>query len=253
MENELKVKKDSKMENNLNNKNKNKDKDKNTASESEKGNISSEPALIPAIIQDFKTNEVLMLAYMSRESLEKSIKTQTTWFWSRSRKSLWNKGETSGNSQFIKEILYDCDSDTLLIKVEQVGNACHTGNRTCFFNKINLNDKKTVQILEVLKFPETRIKDSSLEILAELYNTIKCRIETQAQDSYTYSLHKKGLDEILKKLGEETIEVILSSKHQEKKRTISEVADLIYHLIVLLVEKKISFTDISNELSSRKK
>src|SRR5665647_1826419 len=93
----------------------------------------SAPALIPAIIQDFKTNEVLMLAYMSRESLEKSIQTQTTWFWSRSRKSLWNKGETSGNSQSIREIRYDCDSDTLLIKVEQAGNACHTGNRTCFF------------------------------------------------------------------------------------------------------------------------
>ncbi len=132
----------------------------------------SEPALIPAIIQDFKTNEVLMLAYMSRESLEKSIKTQTTWFWSRSRKSLWNKGETSGNSQFIKEIRYDCDSDTLLIKVEQVGNACHTGNRTCFFNKIDLNDKKDSRMIETLKFSETVTQDRSLEILAELYNTV---------------------------------------------------------------------------------
>ncbi len=193
-----------------------------------------------------------MLAYMSRESLEKSIKTQTTWFWSRSRKSLWNKGETSGNSQSIKEIMYDCDSDTLLVKVEQVGNACHTGNRTCFFNKINLNDKKESQVIETLKFSEMT-QDRSLEILAELYNTVNDRIKTHAKDSYTYSLHRKGLDEILKKLGEETIEVILSSKHQEKKRTISEVADLIYHLIVLLVEKKISFADISNELASRKK
>lgn len=219
-----------------------------------KNNVSSgsAPALIPAIIQDFKTNEVLMLAYMSRESLEKSMQTQTTWFWSRSRKSLWNKGETSGNSQFIKEIRYDCDSDTLLVKVQQSGNACHTGNRTCFFNIIDFNDKKTAPTLETLKFSETRT-GSSFEILSELYDTVKRRIEEQAQDSYSYSLHRKGLDEILKKLGEETIEVILSSKHQEKKRTISEISDLIYHLIVLLVEKKISLDDISDELSSRRK
>lgn len=240
----------SKMENNL--KDKDKNKGKNIAAVSEKSNVSSVSALIPAIIQDFKTNEVLMLAYMNRESLEKSIKTQTTWFWSRSRKSLWNKGETSGNSQFIKEIRYDCDSDTLLIKVEQVGNACHTGNRTCFFNKIDLNGKETAREPETLKFSEIQT-DGGLEILSELYDTVSSRIETQAVNSYTYSLHVKGLDEILKKLGEETIEVILSSKHQEKKRTISEVADLIYHLIVLLVEKKISLADISNELLSRKK
>ena len=103
-----------------------------------------------------------MLAYMSRESLEKSIQTQTTWFWSRSRKSLWNKGETSGNSQFIKEIRYDCDSDTLLVKVEQVGNACHTGNRTCFFNIIDLNDKETAGWLETLKFSETADQQETL-------------------------------------------------------------------------------------------
>jgi phosphoribosyl-AMP cyclohydrolase / phosphoribosyl-ATP pyrophosphohydrolase len=242
------------MESNLKNINKNKEKDNNIIEESEKSNVSygSAPELIPAIIQDFKTNEVLMLAYMSRKSLEKSMQSQTTWFWSRSRKSLWNKGETSGSSQLIKEIRHDCDSDTLLIKVEQIGNACHTGNRTCFFNILDLDNKEIARTLETLKFSETRAIDG-LEILSELYDTVNRRIETQAQDSYTYSLHKKGLDEILKKLGEETIEVILSSKHQEKKRTISEVADLIYHLIVLLVEKKISFADISNELASRKK
>jgi len=240
------------MENNL--KHINTDKSKKIITESKGSDVSpgSAPGLIPAIIQDFKTNEVLMLAYMSRESLEKSMQTQTTWFWSRSRKSLWNKGETSGNSQFIKEIRYDCDSDTLLVKVEQVGNACHTGNRTCFFNIIDINDKKSVRMLEGLKFSEVRTC-SDFETLSELYDTVSRRIEEQAQDSYSYSLHKKGLDEILKKLGEETIEVILASKHQEKKRTISEIADLIYHLTVLLVEKKISFADISDELLSRKK
>jgi phosphoribosyl-ATP pyrophosphohydrolase/phosphoribosyl-AMP cyclohydrolase len=239
-------KKDSKIENS---------KGENIATVIEKSNVSysSVPALMPAIIQDFKTNEVLMLAYMSRESLGKSLQTQTTWFWSRSRKLLWNKGETSGNSQLIKEIRYDCDSDTLLVRVEQAGNACHTGNRTCFFNIIDLNNKEAAGGFETLKFSDTETKDRSLEILNELYDTVNSRIESQAQDSYSYSLHRKGLDEILKKLGEETIEVILASKHQEKKHTISEIADLIYHLVVLLVEKKISFTDISDELSSRKK
>jgi phosphoribosyl-AMP cyclohydrolase / phosphoribosyl-ATP pyrophosphohydrolase len=220
----------------------------------EKSNFSSgsAPALIPAIIQDFKTNEVLMLAYMSRESLVKSMQTQTTWFWSRSRKSLWNKGETSGNIQVIKEIRYDCDSDTLLVKVQQDGNACHTGHRTCFFNIIDANDKKSVQATETLRFSDTNA-GSNFDVLNELYDKVNGRIEEQALDSYSYSLHKKGLDEILKKLGEETIEVILSSKHQEKNRTISEVADLMYHLIVLLVEKKITLADISNELLSRRK
>jgi phosphoribosyl-ATP pyrophosphohydrolase/phosphoribosyl-AMP cyclohydrolase len=246
-------KKDSKMENNLNKNDKNKCKGENITAVSENSNVSSgsAPGLIPAIIQDFKTNEVLMLAYMSRESLEKSVQTQTTWFWSRSRKSLWNKGETSGNSQSIKEIRYDCDSDTLLIKVEQVGNACHTGSRTCFFNIIDHN-KETAGGLETLKFSETQTC-SDLEILSELYDTVNRRIEEQVQDSYSYSLHRKGLDEILKKLGEETIEVILASRHKEKKRTISEIADLIYHLIVLLVEKKISLADISDELLLRRK
>jgi phosphoribosyl-AMP cyclohydrolase / phosphoribosyl-ATP pyrophosphohydrolase len=247
-------KKDSKMENNLNNNDNIRCKEENITALSEKIDVSpgSTPRLIPAIIQDFKTNEVLMLAYMSRESLEKSVKTQTTWFWSRSRKSLWNKGETSGNCQFIKEIRYDCDGDTLLVRVEQVGNACHTGNRTCFFNILDINDKKSARTFEGLKFSEIRTCND-FEILSELYYTVSRRIEEQAQDSYSYSLHKKGLDEILKKLGEETIEVILASKHQEKKRTISEIADLIYHLTVLLVEKKISFAEVSEELLSRKK
>ncbi len=240
------------MENNFNSKKKGDDKIIITDNTKSIVSSGSEPELIPAIIQDFKTNEVLMLAYMSRESLEKSIQSQTTWFWSRSRKSLWNKGETSGNSQSVKEIRYDCDSDTLLVKVEQTGNACHTGNRTCFFNTLDPDNREIAGTLEALKFSENPV-GGGLKILNELYDTVSLRIETQAQDSYSYSLHKKGLDEILKKLGEETIEIILSAKHQENQRTISEVADLMYHLIVLLVEKKITFADISNELLSRKK
>jgi len=212
--------------------------------------------LIPTIIQDYKTNEVLMLAYMSRESLKKSVETGTTWFWSRSRKRLWNKGETSGNTQTIKEIKYDCDGDTLLIKVEQKGNACHTGSISCFFNEIDFKNKTLSR--KDYKNLKGSLKDSgkapsNAEILYELYDVVVLRIEEKAPNSYTYSLHKKGLDEIIKKVGEESVEVMLSSKHQTKGKTIYEIADLIYHLIVLIAEKKIKLDDIFKELKSRKK
>jgi len=212
--------------------------------------------LIPTIIQNYRTNEVLMLAYMSKESLKKSIETGTTWFWSRSRKQLWNKGETSGNTQTIKEIKYDCDGDTLLVKVEQKGKACHTGNISCFFNEIDFKNKTLSQ--KDLKNLKGGLKDSgkvnsNSEILYELYNVVVSRMEEKASNSYTYSLHKKGLDEIIKKVGEESVEVMLSSKHQAKGKTVYEIADLIYHLIVLMVEKKIKIDDIFKELRSRKK
>lgn len=212
--------------------------------------------LIPTIIQDYKTNEVLMLAYMSEESLKKSIETGTTWFWSRSRKQLWNKGETSGNTQTIKEIKYDCDGDTLLVKVEQKGNACHTGNISCFFNEIDFKNKTLSQ--KDFKNLKGSLKDSgkassNSEILYELYDVVVLRIEEKASNSYTYSLHKKGLDEIIKKVGEESVEVMLSSKHQAKGKTVYEIADLIYHLIVLMAEKKIKPDDIFKELKSRRK
>ncbi|MCL5071552.1 MAG: bifunctional phosphoribosyl-AMP cyclohydrolase/phosphoribosyl-ATP diphosphatase HisIE [Actinobacteria bacterium] len=212
--------------------------------------------LIPAIIQDYKTNEVLMLAYMSKESLKKSVETGATWFWSRSRKQLWNKGETSGNTQTIKEIKYDCDGDTLLIKVEQKGNACHTGNISCFFNEIDFKNKTLIQ--KDFKNLKGSLKDyskasSNAEILYELYDVVVSRIEEKASNSYTYSLHKKGLDEIIKKIGEESVEIMLSSKHQAKGKTVYEIADLIYHLIVLMVEKKIKLDEIFKELKSRRK
>ena len=212
--------------------------------------------LIPAIIQDCRTNEVLMLAYMSKESLMKSIQTGTTWFWSREREKLWNKGETSGNIQKINEIKYDCDGDTLLIKVDQVGNACHTGNRSCFFRNIDIKAKNLEKIdWKKLDFDYNYkgLSGKSINILYELYNVIEDRIKNKSPNSYTYSLHKKGLDEILKKVGEESIEVILSSKYQENERTIYEIADLMYHLIVLMVEKKITLDQVFEELKSRRK
>lgn len=229
--------------------------------------------LIPAIIQDHKTKEVLMLAYMSKESLERSIKTGTTWFWSRKREKLWNKGESSGNIQKIKKIEYDCDGDTLLIKVEQVGNACHTGERSCFFRSLDIETRDLEKInwddldfsynygesnrssYEINCIDSFKVEESGQEstILNELYRVIEDRIESKTPNSYTYSLHKKGLDEILKKIGEESIEVVLSSKHQKRERVISEIADLFYHLIVLMVEKKIAIDEVFRELRSRRK
>jgi len=212
--------------------------------------------LIPAIIQDCRTNEVLMLAYMNKESLTKSIQTGTTWFWSREREKLWNKGETSGDIQKIKEIKYDCDGDALLIKVDQVGNACHTGNRSCFFRNIDIKAKNLEKIdWGKLNFgyDYQSLPEDNLNILNGLYSVIESRIKNKSPNSYTYSLHKKGLDEILKKVGEESIEVILSFKYQKNERAIYEIADLMYHLIVLMVEKKITLKEVCSELISRKK
>lgn len=209
--------------------------------------------LIPAIVQDYKSGQVLMLAYMSKKSLEKTLETGITWFYSRSRQKLWNKGETSGNFQEVKEISFDCDLDTLLIKVKQQGNACHTGSMSCFFNKIDMGNGKQPAGDIIEKAFCMNSGQPSVDIINELYNVIIDRIETESENSYTVSLHKKGLDEILKKMGEEAIEVILASKHQSKKQVIYEVADLIYHLLVLLAEKKISIEDIYSELDSRRK
>ena len=202
--------------------------------------------LIPAIIQDFKTKEVLMLAYMDSISLKKSIAEGKTWFWSRSKKRLWNKGETSGNIQEIKEIRYDCDNDSLLIQVKQTGPACHTGRKSCFYRILEDPERD-------IDFENNSKRSGDEAVLQELYDVIMERISEKKEDSYTYSLHKKGLDEIMKKMGEEAIEVIIASKHQDKKDIIYETGDLIYHLLVLLVEKKIMLEEIFDELRSRRK
>ncbi|TET14810.1 MAG: bifunctional phosphoribosyl-AMP cyclohydrolase/phosphoribosyl-ATP diphosphatase HisIE [Actinobacteria bacterium] len=202
--------------------------------------------LIPTVIQDYRTKEVLMLAYMNKESLKKSLSTGTTWFWSRTKKKLWNKGQVSGNIQKIKEIKYDCDGDALLVSVEQIGNACHTGMRSCFYRTLENIDSN-------LDFKKYFKENSKQNILDELYGVIESRIKNKVSDSYTYSLHKKGLDEIIKKFGEESMEVILSSKHQEKQDMVSEIADLVYHLLVLMVEKKITLGELFDELKNRRK
>lgn len=195
-----------------------------------------EKGLVPAIVQDLSTGQVLMLAYMNKESLEKTLETKTTWFYSRSRQILWNKGETSGHVQKVKQISYDCDGDTLLVQVEQVGVACHTGEMSCFHNEI-LTDDQFVNV--------------DRNITEDLYAFLKKRKENPVEGSYTSYLFTEGLDKILKKIGEETTEVIIGAKNNDRDELVSELADLVYHSIVLMIEQNITIDDVRKELSKR--
>ena len=200
----------------------------------------NEKGLIPAVVQDIDTKDVLMVAYMNEESLQKTIESGETVFFSRSRQELWHKGETSGNTQKVEEIYYDCDKDTLLILVEPAGPACHTGNISCFYRKLaESKDKK-----------ERYDKD---EIINMLYNLIKTRKNELPEDSYTTYLFEEGIDKILKKIGEESSEVIIAAKNEPQHELVYETADLIYHLMVLLVEKDVKLDQIKDELSDRYK
>ena len=189
--------------------------------------------LIPAVVVDAVTKQVLTLAYMNKESLEISVKKGLTCFWSRSRQELWRKGETSGNYQHIVSIEADCDSDALVIKVEPDGPACHKGTTSCFTNMLWQSDERS---------------EFSLPMLMEL---IRERKTDKKEGSYTTYLFEKGLDKILKKIGEESTEVIIAAKAQDKKETVYEVADLAYHVMVLMIEAGISLEDIHKELASR--
>lgn len=192
-----------------------------------------EKGLIPAIVVDAKTKKVLTLAYMNRESLEISLEKELTCFWSRSRNGLWLKGETSGNYQHIVSITADCDNDALVVMVEPDGPACHTGSYSCFTKPVFQSEERS---------------EFSYEGLMELIRGRK----TNPQDgSYTTYLFNKGLDKILKKVGEESTEVIIAAKAEDKKETVYEIADLAYHIMVLMVETGISLDDIRDELASR--
>ncbi|HEX3011597.1 MAG TPA: bifunctional phosphoribosyl-AMP cyclohydrolase/phosphoribosyl-ATP diphosphatase HisIE [Syntrophomonadaceae bacterium] len=208
-----------------------------------------ERGLVPAIIQDENSGQVLMMAYMNRESLQKTLETGRTCFYSRSRQELWSKGETSGNIQKVKQILFDCDADTLLIKVEQTGAACHTGHYSCFYRDAEGNE------IEPAVFDPDKVYSSRQEgpgILYELYDVIKGRQQEMPEGHYTTYLFDKGIDKILKKVGEETSEVIIASKNRVKGEVVYEVSDLFYHLLVLLVEQGVELGDIFAELKSRR-
>lgn len=192
-----------------------------------------EKGLIPAVVVDAKSKKVLTVAYMNRESLEISIKEKRTCFWSRSRQELWRKGETSGNVQKIVSITADCDKDALTVMVEKSGPACHLGTDSCFNNTVWENDE---------------LHEFSYEGLMKL---IEGRKTDKQEGSYTTYLFEKGLDKILKKVGEESTEVIIAAKDNDKGETIYEIADLAYHVMVMMIEMGISLEDIFDELSSR--
>ena len=179
-----------------------------------------------------------MLAYMNEPSLKETIESGTTHFYSRSRQEIWNKGATSGNYQYVKEISFDCDYDALLIKVDQKGVACHTGERSCFYNKV-LNNSPN---------PNPNL---NYTILYKICGIINDRRMNPKEGSYTNYLFDKGIDKILKKIGEESAEVIIAAKNTDKQETIYETADLIYHTLVLLNEKGIELDEVFEELKGR--
>ncbi|MCX7820264.1 MAG: bifunctional phosphoribosyl-AMP cyclohydrolase/phosphoribosyl-ATP diphosphatase HisIE [Brevinematales bacterium] len=194
--------------------------------------------LLPAIIQDAISGKVLMLGYMNKEALIKTLETGKTWFYSRSRKTLWNKGETSGNYHDVKEIFYDCDEDTLLVKVIPSGPTCHTNNYSCFYRKIIGSEGS---------------QTNKASILFELYQIILERKRLNPENSYVAKKMREGIDRILKKIGEEAGEVIIAGKNGNKEEISWEVADLIFHLFLVLAYYDMSLDEVYDRLIERKK
>ncbi|HEV7860634.1 MAG TPA: bifunctional phosphoribosyl-AMP cyclohydrolase/phosphoribosyl-ATP diphosphatase HisIE [Pyrinomonadaceae bacterium] len=219
-----------------------------------------ERGLVPAIVQDARTGEVLTLAYMNAESLRRTLAEGETWFWSRSRGELWHKGATSGNTQRVLEVRLDCDGDALVLLVEPAGPACHTGARSCFHNEVQgPRSKVQGQEAEVSSF---KPQASSLKpqvsgpidlgaTLERLYALILNRREERPEGSYTTYLFDEGLDKILKKVGEEAAETIIAAKNEDAGLLVNEASDLIYHLVVLLVERGVTLADVRAELERR--
>lgn len=206
-----------------------------------------ERGLIPAIVQDARTREVLTLAYMNAESLRRTLEERETWFWSRSRSALWHKGETSGNTQRVLGIRLDCDRDTLVAIVEPAGPACHTGARTCFHHEIEDAPREDAA-------SRGDVESRNLgELLQQLYALIEGRRKDRPEGSYTTYLFNAGLDKILKKVGEESAETIIAAKNEDRSALAAEASDLLYHLMVLLVECGVTLDDISAELAQRSK
>jgi phosphoribosyl-ATP pyrophosphohydrolase/phosphoribosyl-AMP cyclohydrolase len=200
-----------------------------------------EKGLVPAVVQDAVTGEVLTLAYMNAESLRRTLEERETWFWSRSRSELWHKGATSGNTQRVVEIRPDCDNDAVVVKVVPSGPACHTGERSCFHGTLE-HDGATFET----------VGESNLgSVLEQLHKVIQDRFLQRPEGSYTSYLFEKGLDKILKKVGEESAETIIAAKNADTEAFVREASDLVYHLLVLLVQKGVGLEQLATELSSR--
>ena len=193
--------------------------------------------MIPVIVQDYRTLEVLMLAYMNQEAYENTLKTGKMTYYSRSRNELWIKGETSGHYQYVKSLSADCDMDTILAKVSQVGAACHTGKKSCFFNEITRKD-----------YEESA---NPLLVFEEVFNVIKDRKIHPKEGSYTNYLFDKGIDKILKKLGEEATEIVIAAKNPNANEVKYEISDFLYHMMVLMAEKEVTWEEITTELANR--
>lgn len=192
--------------------------------------------MVPVVVQDYRTAEVLMMAYFNEESYNKTIESGRMTYFSRSRNELWLKGETSGHFQYVKQLVADCDNDTILAKVKQIGAACHTGSYSCFFNEICAK-----------KYSEKNPQ----KVLDNVFEVIKDRQVNPRTGSYTNYLFDKGLDKILKKVGEESTEIVIAAKNQNSNELVYEMADFLYHMMVLMAEKNISWEDITDELARR--
>ena len=209
-----------------------------------------EKGLIPAIVVDAETKKVLTLAYMNKESLGISLEKELTCFFSRSRQELWLKGETSGNYQHIVSITADCDKDALVVEVKKDGPACHLGTDSCFTNPVFEKEANKTTGVDLAANDNTAATSSDFS-LDSLYELLEGRKKDLPEGSYTTYLFQKGIDKILKKIGEESTEVIIAAKADDKKETIYEIADLAYHIMVMMVEMGISVEDIKKELASR--
>jgi phosphoribosyl-ATP pyrophosphohydrolase/phosphoribosyl-AMP cyclohydrolase len=213
-----------------------------------------ERGLVAAVVQDARTREVLTLAYMNEDSLRRTIESGETWFWSRSRSELWHKGATSGHTQRVVELRLDCDSDALVVLVEPKGPACHTGAVSCF-----RRSESEMPEAEMPEAPAARERSGSEahcpsigDVLEELFGVVTARRREMPEGSYTTYLFEKGLNKILKKVGEESAETIIAAKDSDLGALTAETADLVYHLIVLLVERGLTLEDLSVELSRRR-
>ncbi len=209
-----------------------------------------EKGLVPAVVQDAESGEILMVAYMNADSLRRTVSTGLTHFYSRSRGRVWQKGEESGHVQRVHEILYDCDSDTLLVKVDQEGVACHTGHRSCFFRRLHPAPEGSPEIAPILRDPE-EVYGGGMAVLEQIFSVIQDRRENRPPGSYVADLFAKGQDQILKKAGEECAELLVASKNGKADGIIYEAADLWFHTLVLLAFHGIPPREVTRELARR--